>query len=139
MILHEAEYITCKIYIAFRMAAVHLKNYYFRIDCFLPFKLRLLLLSFAAINAKYINFETQRAIQWYVLKQNSKEIFELVSWLTVNAKLKTSGNFVELEGSQPQNNNLLTTVFFKKKTVSNCVFHEPFDFDQNRLSLVLEF
>ena len=37
----------------------------FRIDCFLPFKLRLLLLSFAAINAKYINFETQRAIGMY--------------------------------------------------------------------------
>ena len=35
----------------------------FRIDIyFLPFKLQLLLLSFAAINAKYINFETQRAI-----------------------------------------------------------------------------
>ena len=29
----------------------------FRIDCFLPFKLRLLLLSFAAINAKYINLK----------------------------------------------------------------------------------
>ena len=87
------------IYIAFRMAAVHLEKL-FRIDCFLPFKLRLLL-PFAAINAKYINFETQRAIG--MLKQKSKEIF-LMSWLTVNAKLKTSGNFVELEGSQTQNN-----------------------------------
>ena len=37
----------------------------FQIDCFLPFKLQLLLLSFAAINAKYINFETQRAIGMY--------------------------------------------------------------------------
>ena len=37
----------------------------FRIDCFLPFKLRLLLLSFTTINAKYINFETQRAIGKY--------------------------------------------------------------------------
>ena len=37
----------------------------FQIDCFLPFKLRLLLLSFAAINVKYVNFETQRAIGTY--------------------------------------------------------------------------
>ena len=72
----------------------------FQIDCVLPFKLQLLLLSFAAINVKYINVEIQRAIIWYVLKQNSKEIF-LVSWLTANTKLKTSRSFVE--GSQPQN------------------------------------
>ena len=38
----------------------------FQLDCFLPsFKLQLLLLSFAAINAKYINFETQRAVGMY--------------------------------------------------------------------------
>ena len=36
-----------------------------------------------------------------------------------NAKLKTSGNFVELKGSQSQ--LLLTTVFLKKNCFKLCV------------------
>ena len=49
--------------------------------------------------SKYINFETQRAIIWYVLKQNSKEIN--VSRELVNCERKTE-NFREFfEGSQP--------------------------------------
>ena len=79
------------------MAAVHLKNY-FRIDCFVPFKLWLLLLSFAAINAKYINFEThtEQSVRTEVKFEGN-----IYRELAANAKLKTSGNFVE--GSQPQN------------------------------------
>ena len=53
------------IYIAFRMAAVHLKNYFKLIAFYLSNYDCYYCLSFAAINAKYINFETQRAIGTY--------------------------------------------------------------------------
>ena len=88
------------IYIAFRMAAVHLKNY-FELVAF-TFQTTVVINFFRRYKCQIHKLRNTES-NWYVVKQKLKEIF-LVNWLTTNAKLKTSGNFVELEGSQPQNN-----------------------------------
>ena len=105
---------TCMIYIAFRTNSHEWLQYTWKTisNWLLNFTFQtMVVITFFRCYKCQIHKLWNTDSNWYVLKQNLKEIF-LMSWLTANAKLKTSGNFVK--GSQPQN-----WLLFLKKQVNS--------------------